>query len=220
MPEQVLAGRRAFRAFSPMYHAIALEDVLDLVNVCPTSGRRRGAGGEPAHWREQVARLPCCTGWLHESSGWRDLFLQRCGSGYCGKFRDTCRLFRAAGYRSKRDGDKGACAHLAERLRTAGRQGNAWLCWMWHRIGPDYLPGHAHADTLVVRAFAVWGSGWWSIRGHRSIRLGAERLRERGTAAHSTVQVDGTRIQRGVGRFPCGAAGEAVRLAMTDDRTR
>lgn len=57
-------------------------------------------------------------------------------------------------------------------------------------IGPDYLPGHAHADTLSFE---------WSLFGQRVIvnggtsryGSGPERLAQRGTAAHSTVQIDG-----------------------------
>jgi uncharacterized heparinase superfamily protein len=58
------------------------------------------------------------------------------------------------------------------------------------RIGPDYLPGHAHADTLSLEmslgAERVIVNGGTSCYGKD-----AERLRQRGTAAHSTVIVDG-----------------------------
>jgi len=57
-------------------------------------------------------------------------------------------------------------------------------------VGPDYLPGHAHADTLSLE---------WSIGEHRVLvnsgtsvyGVSAERLRQRKTAAHNTVEVDG-----------------------------
>jgi uncharacterized heparinase superfamily protein len=56
-------------------------------------------------------------------------------------------------------------------------------------IGPDYLPGHAHADTLSFEL---------SLFGHRVIvdsgtscyGLGEERLRQRSTPAHNTVVID------------------------------
>lgn len=56
--------------------------------------------------------------------------------------------------------------------------------------GLDYLPGHAHADTLSFEL---------SLNGHRVLvnggtstyELGAERQRQRGTAAHNTIVVDG-----------------------------
>jgi uncharacterized heparinase superfamily protein len=57
-------------------------------------------------------------------------------------------------------------------------------------VGPDYLPAHAHADTLSCE---------WSWRGQRVLvnsgtseyGVGEERQRQRGTAAHNTVVVDG-----------------------------
>jgi uncharacterized heparinase superfamily protein len=57
------------------------------------------------------------------------------------------------------------------------------------KVGPDYLPGHAHADTLSFEL---------AIKGHRVIVNSGtsvygstkERLRQRGTSAHSTVQID------------------------------
>lgn len=57
-------------------------------------------------------------------------------------------------------------------------------------IGPDYLPGHAHADTLsfelsLGRQRVIVDSGV-SRYGE-----GPERLRQRGTAAHNTVEIDG-----------------------------
>ncbi|WP_306423207.1 heparinase II/III-family protein [Desulforhabdus sp. TSK] len=57
-------------------------------------------------------------------------------------------------------------------------------------VGPDYLPGHAHADTLTFEL---------SVRGQRVIvdsgtscyGTGTERQRQRSTAAHNTVEIDG-----------------------------
>ena len=57
-------------------------------------------------------------------------------------------------------------------------------------VGPDYLPGHAHADTLSFE-LSVFGQRVVVNGGTSRYGLGAERLRERGTAAHSTVQVAG-----------------------------
>ena len=57
-------------------------------------------------------------------------------------------------------------------------------------IGPDYLPGHAHADTLSFE-LSVFGRRVVVNGGTSRYGLGPERLRERGTAAHSTVEVAG-----------------------------
>jgi uncharacterized heparinase superfamily protein len=57
-------------------------------------------------------------------------------------------------------------------------------------VGPDYLPGHAHADTLSFE-LSVFGQRVVVNGGTSRYGLGLERLRERETAAHSTVEVAG-----------------------------
>jgi len=57
-------------------------------------------------------------------------------------------------------------------------------------IGPDYLPGHAHADTLSFE-LSVFGQRVVVNSGTSRYGVGPERSRERGTAGHSTVQIAG-----------------------------
>ena len=57
-------------------------------------------------------------------------------------------------------------------------------------IGPDYLPGHAHADTLSFE-LSLHGRRVLVNSGTSVYGIGAERLRQRGTAAHNTLTVDG-----------------------------
>ncbi|KIN90189.1 heparinase II/III family protein [Thauera sp. SWB20] len=58
------------------------------------------------------------------------------------------------------------------------------------RVGPDYLPGHAHADSLSFE-LSVFGRRLLVNGGTSCYGTSAERLRQRGTAAHNTVVVDG-----------------------------
>jgi uncharacterized heparinase superfamily protein len=57
-------------------------------------------------------------------------------------------------------------------------------------VGPDYLPGHAHADTLSFE-FSLFGQRLFVNSGTSRYGVSEERLRQRGTAAHNTVTVDG-----------------------------
>src|SRR5256884_5459977 len=57
-------------------------------------------------------------------------------------------------------------------------------------IGPDHLPGHAHADTLSFE-LSLRGQRVLVNAGTSTYEVSAERLRQRGTAAHNTVVVDG-----------------------------
>jgi uncharacterized heparinase superfamily protein len=57
-------------------------------------------------------------------------------------------------------------------------------------IGPDYLPGHAPADTLSFE-LSVFGQRLLVNSGTSCYGASLERLRQRATAAHNTVVVDG-----------------------------
>jgi uncharacterized heparinase superfamily protein len=56
-------------------------------------------------------------------------------------------------------------------------------------LGPDYQPGHGHADTLSFE-LSVHGERLVVDAGVSLYRESAERLRQRGTAAHNTLTVD------------------------------
>jgi len=57
-------------------------------------------------------------------------------------------------------------------------------------VGPDYLPGHAHADTLSYE-LSLFGQRVIVNSGTSVYGVGAQRQLERGTSKHSTVIVDG-----------------------------
>ena len=67
----------------------------------------------------------------------------------------------------------------------------AWCLLFDHApVGPDYLPGHAHADTLSLE-LSLGESRVLVNSGTSLYGVGGERLRQRGTAAHNTVTVKG-----------------------------
>ncbi|MFO1431382.1 MAG: alginate lyase family protein [Candidatus Competibacteraceae bacterium] len=82
-------------------------------------------------------------------------------------------------------------------------------------VGPDYSPGHAHADTLSFE---------WSLFGQRVLvnsgiscyGLGPERLRQRGTAAHNTVVVDGENSSEVWGGFRVARRARPLELALAE----
>jgi uncharacterized heparinase superfamily protein len=68
--------------------------------------------------------------------------------------------------------------------------GDAALIADMARIGPDYLPGHAHADSLSFE-FSLNGSRLFVNSGTSCYGISPERQRQRGTSAHNTVEIDG-----------------------------
>jgi uncharacterized heparinase superfamily protein len=57
-------------------------------------------------------------------------------------------------------------------------------------IGPDYIPGHAHADTLSFE-LSIEGQRIFVNSGTSEYGVSEERLRQRSTPAHNTVSVNG-----------------------------
>jgi uncharacterized heparinase superfamily protein len=70
------------------------------------------------------------------------------------------------------------------------RAGDAYLLCDCAPVGPDYLPGHGHADTLSFE-LSLFGQRVLVNSGTSRYGVGPERLRQRGTPAHNTVVVDG-----------------------------
>ncbi|MBQ5963364.1 heparinase II/III family protein [Massilia sp. ZL223] len=189
LPEQVLADGGNFER-SPMYHAIFLEDMLDLVNV---AGARPGRidAGVVRDWEQTAVRM---LGWLRGMSH---------PDGGIALFNDA-----ALGIAPDHAGLEAYARRLQLALPVAA---GAPLpaCQAWPEsgyvrleaaeavalldvgpVGPDYLPGHAHADTLSFE-LSLFRQRVIVNGGTSRYGLGPERERERATCSHSTVEVDG-----------------------------
>jgi uncharacterized heparinase superfamily protein len=86
-------------------------------------------------------------------------------------------------------------------------------------VGPDYLPGHAHADTLsfelALGARRVIVNGGTSRYG-----IGDRRAFERSTAAHSTVEVAGRSSSEMWGGFRVGMRAYPFDIVLDDSQGR
>jgi uncharacterized heparinase superfamily protein len=186
LDEQILQDGGHFE-LSPMYHSIILEDLLDLINLskaCPQ--------GIPAttrnDWEEIVARMRY---WLAVMSH---------PDGQIGFFNDAAFGIAASpavleDY-ARRLGLEAAIvpSNGVTHLELSGyirvQQGDVVALLDVAPIGPDYLPGHAHADTLSfelsLSGQRVIVNGGTSLYG-----IGPERQWQRSTPAHSTLEIDG-----------------------------
>lgn len=188
LAEQVLPDGGHFER-SPMYHALILEDLLDLVQLAL---RWPGAveAAQVAEWRQSAA---CMLHWLATMTH---------PDGEIALFNDAA-FGIAPGPAALADYAAAlGIAAVSPALTFPGAtlladcgyarlaRGPAVLIADAGEIGPDYLPGHAHADTLSFE-LSLFGRRVVVNSGTSEYGLGAERLRQRGTAAHSTVQVDG-----------------------------
>jgi hypothetical protein len=96
------------------------------------------------------------------------------------------------------------------------RDGALWLAFRCGVAAPSFLPPHAHADAL---SFQLWWHGAPVVvdAGSSMYEPGPQRDWERGTAAHSTVRVDGRDQFRVWGAFRSGPL-PRVRLLRAEAR--
>jgi len=83
------------------------------------------------------------------------------------------------------------------------RQGTSYLLFDAGPLGPDYQPGHGHADNLSFE-LSVAGGRLITDTGVFSYAEGREREIDRSTAAHNTVEVDGQNQADVWAAFRCG----------------
>lgn len=208
IPEQILPDGGQFE-LSPMYQALAVEDLLDLVNIARTFGRDDLAES----WR---ARVPAMLDWLATMTH---------PDGDVAFFNDTAIGIAAPNNRLQayavRLGFSAprplpALLHLPASGYVRLTRGPAVLIADLARIGPDYLPGHAHADTLSFE-LSLHGRRVIVNSGTSVYGLGPERLRQRGTAAHSTVMIDGQDSSEVWSGFRVGRRARPFDVSLCDE---
>ena len=174
VPEQVLEDGGHFER-SPMYHSLILEDVLDLINL------GRTYPGLLPNWSEVAGRM---LSWLQQMTH---------PDGQIAFFNDAA--FGVAP-------EPAALIRYADRLGIQPRQrplgesgyirlenGGAVVFFDAAPIGPDYQPGHAHADTLSFE-LSIGGRRAIVNSGISTYENSAERLAQRSTPAHNTIRLD------------------------------
>lgn len=185
IPEQILADGGQFER-SPMYHALALEDLLDLLNISraypvsqhPLFERLPETIGKMRHWLIAMTHPDGEISFFNDaaigiapSPNQLEAYALRMGQPpYPGLSQGLIRL-ADSGYLAVRQAEAVALLDVAP-------------------VGPDYLPGHAHADTLSFE-LSLFGQRVLVNSGTSRYGNGEERLWQRGTAAHNTVTLDG-----------------------------
>lgn len=186
--EQFLEDGANFE-LSPMYHAILLVDLLDLVNVMRAFSRKASKPfidqlsvkiNRALKWLRAMSHTDGAISFFNDSTfgiapanevifsyatklGFDLSETQSSGAIQVFDFKDS-------GY---------VCVHAA----------NYSLIADLSQIGPDYIPGHAHADSLSFE-FSLGEQRVFVNSGISEYGLRAERLRQRQTPAHNTVQIN------------------------------
>lgn len=181
--EQVLDDGGNFE-LTPMYHAIFLEDLLDIYQVAQVYNKL-----DLIHAQHLQNRIVKMLNWLS---------LMSHPDGEISFFNDAAfgiasRYEKLSEYAEKL-GVAVSDSNLEDRyLKPSGYlvvQRPAYKFIMdVAEVGPSYQPGHAHADTLSFE-LSINEARFIVNSGISQYGLGKERLLQRGTATHNTVEID------------------------------
>ena len=188
LDEQILGDGGHFER-SPMYHLIVLEDLLDLYNLfiayeqvmlgmSDLSQKLHSKINEMVNWLRTMLHPDGEISFFNDSSlenGPKPAFI----FAYARKlgFPVTKQLFEKS-----RDLEQTGYIRLADEHTVALIDAAP--------IGPDYNPGHAHADTLSFE-LSVGGQRILVNGGTSTYENTNQRLKERSTKSHNTVEVNG-----------------------------
>lgn len=180
--EQVLGDGGHFE-LSPMYHATLLEDVFDLIQLAQIYPDALATAA--VEWPKLAHRMLAWLGEMSHPDG-EIAFFNDAAFGIARTHGQLADYSSALGLRPI--GDR-AGRGLAESGYVRLSSGPWSVIFDAAEIGPSYLPGHAHADTLSLEV---------SFADHRLITnsgtssyvQGAIRNEERSTSAHATVEID------------------------------
>lgn len=181
--EQILDDGGHFER-SPMYHAVVLEDLLDLINLLRCYGR-----DTPPAWTRTAGSMRV---WLE---------VMRHPDGEIPFFNDAAFGMAVPPARLDRYAERLDIPHDGEQRRRRPvhdlpdtgyvrmEAGPAVAFLDVAPVGPDHLPAHAHADTLSFE-LSLGDQRLFVNSGTSTYEAGDRRRLERGTKAHNTVVVD------------------------------
>jgi uncharacterized heparinase superfamily protein len=226
LTEQVLPDGGHFE-LSPMYHAIVLIDLIDLVNLAAAyPGVLPGAA--VASWTDAIRRMRAWLAVMRHPDG-EIAFFNDAAFGAAPPPSDVEDYARACGLG---DGEAPVrpLVHLADSGYVRFNQADCALIADVGAVGPDHQPGHAHADTLSFE-MSLGAERLIVNTGVSSYGDLARRAYERGTAAHTTVVLDGEDSSEVWAAFRVGrrarpfglelhAGNDAIRAACAHDGYR
>jgi uncharacterized heparinase superfamily protein len=209
--EQVLADGGHFE-LSPMYHSLALEDILDLVNL---------SKAWPGRLNQEFAAMLVET--AEQMLDWLDVMSHPDGEiallndSAFGVAPSPVELIEYASRLGINPGSSGAGVQwLEESGYVRGRIGSAVLIADIGKIGPDYLPAHAHADTLSFE-LSLFDCRFIVDAGCSTYDISPERLKQRGTTAHNTVVVNGEDSSEVWGSFRVARRAKVTGVSVVED---
>lgn len=168
---------------SPMYHAIFLEDLLDLINIAHVFGHI----DDVVSWSDLIPKM---IHWLqamsHPDKGIS--FFNDAAFNVAPSNDEIFSYARRLGFDIKKD--KTSTRYLKSSGYVRMETQKAIVLCDIGKVGPEFLPGHGHADTLSFE-LSLYGQRVFVNSGTSEYGISPERLRQRGTEAHNTVMING-----------------------------
>lgn len=185
MAEQILPdGGHVER--SPMYHAWLLDDLVDVKNLL--EHRPSVVPGCKEEVLRNISRMADFLSRIVHPDGEIPLF----NDSQLGVTRPTSQIIQDAG-QTWPSGSSGVTVNaMCDSGYAAIRDGDSNSCLIFDcgDLGPDYQPGHGHADILSYE-LSLHGQRVIVDTGVSSYEISPERHYERSSAAHNTIRVDG-----------------------------
>jgi uncharacterized heparinase superfamily protein len=182
--EQILDDGGHFE-LSPMYHGLVLRDLLDLLNILIGYGRESLV--DDLKLGHRICRMLTYYENLSHPDG-EVAFFNDSVSGIAPSFfqlKDYARVLGISPLHIDTAGklfkESGYFVYRNSKINLIVDAGN---------IGPDYIPGHAHADTLSFE-LSLYGKRLFVNRGISTYEVNTTREDERSTASHNTCEIDG-----------------------------
>lgn len=212
LQEQILEDGGNYE-LTPMYHCIMLIDLLDIINL-----DKRYPGVICNVLMDLVkTKSQAMQTWL-DSMLHRDGGVSYFNDSVVGIAPDTQTLFRYADSINARN--ESTITH--PKLTTLAASGYSrinmpqyYLIFDHGNVGPDYQPGHAHADTLSIE-MGIGDERFIVNSGISEYGTGPDRQKQRSTASHSTVVVDDQNSSEVWGGFRV-ARRASVQLLQSDE---
>ncbi len=178
--KQLLADGGHFER-SAMYHAILLKDLLDIINLYGAYGRE-----EPVQWRLQAREMLDWLAAMSHPDGGIALFNDAATDG-APNWVTLAAYARRLGITVPETTPGSLDLPATGYVRLAFPSYTAFLDAA--PVGPDHIPGHAHADTLSFE-LSVGGTRVIVDTGTSTYQDPVHRPRERASAAHNTLTLD------------------------------
>lgn len=205
LKEQTLQDGAHFE-LSPMYHQIILNRLLDCINIAQSST-----------WSEfkDLALLSTCAtsmlAWL-ETITYKNGDIPMVNDSAWGIAPCSNELFEYA----RRLELNWSVSNLSDSGYRKWQGDTYELLMDVGAIGPDYIPGHAHADTFNFELY-VQGKPLIVDTGTSTYEKNQHRQEERSTAAHNTVVIMNENSSHVWGGFRVAERARIIRLLESED---